>query len=79
MPGVEMRITELAYTGRDNSISFSTAAAVPEAQITGVEGWQPFERFTITGLTGSVEGSFCRLAFGCIGYSATFEGRLVTE
>ncbi len=79
MPGVEMRILNLEYTGSGTSVGFSAESAVPEAQITGVEGWQPFERFTVTALEGRVKDSHCMLTFGCIGYRATFEGRLVVK
>lgn len=78
MPGVEMRIPDLGYTGQGNSVSFEVPSVVPEANISGM-GYKPVERYTITDLKGSIDGTLCRIRFTCIGHDVQFEGKLIVK
>lgn len=85
MPGVEMRLYTVRYTGTgDNSIAFSAPAIIPEALRENAEGggssYQPVARYLITDLEGSIDGVNCRISFTCAGvYNVVYEGKMLVR
>ncbi len=80
MPGIEMRLKHIEYTGEGKKLTFSTESIVPEANLSGNLGdYKPFDRFTISNFAGTVDNISCKINFSCIGYIVNFEGRLAIE
>ncbi len=79
MPPIEMLIPTLAYTGEEKQITFATPSVVPSANIAQT-GYQPYERYVITNLTGSVNELVCRISFTCMGvFNVAYTGVLIVK
>lgn len=79
MPPIEMLIPNLDYTGEEKTIEFSSLRVVPEANI-AQSGYQPYERYMITDLEGSVNNLVCRVSFTCMGvFKVTYTGILIVK
>ncbi len=77
MPGIEMRISDIPYTGSGKRLLLRADRIVPESNFTG--DYKPYERFAISNFSGEVDNIFCRISFACNGYNVTFEGKLRIE
>lgn len=88
MPPLEMRITDILYTGAGNSISFAIESVVPEVSLPNSEGggysYRPMPSYTLTEVEGSIDGVDCRVSFTCnvpnLGtYRMEYEGKLIIK
>ncbi len=80
MPGLEMRILDLAYTGAGSSLTFKNDGPLtPQAYIAGA-GWNDYAKYPITALDGAIVNVNCRIAFTCMGsFQVVFEGRMLDD
>lgn len=69
MPALKMRLYEVPYTGLGNSISFELDEIVPGVYLPNTVGggysYQPLPAYTLTEVSGSIDGIECRVAFSC--------------
>lgn len=87
MPALKIRLHDVAYTpGEGAALSFELDEIVPDAYLPNKEGggysYQPLPSYTLTGVSGSVIGTTCRLSFSCdvprLGaYRVEYEGKLL--
>ncbi|MCM1300905.1 MAG: hypothetical protein NC250_00370 [Alistipes senegalensis] len=81
MPGLEMRIVDLAYVpGAGPNLTFKNEGPLtPQANIAG-SGWNDYAKYPITALDGSIVNVNCRIAFTCMGtFRVVFEGRMLDD
>ncbi len=80
MPGLEMRILDLSYTGAGSSLTFKNDGPLtPQAYIAGAD-WTDYAKYPITALDGSIVNVNCRIAFTCMGsHQVVFEGRMLDD
>lgn len=79
MPGIEMRMRELAYTpGSGPNLTFAAAGPIiPQASLAGTP-WNDYKKYAITGLDGAINDVRCRIEFVCMGtFRVKFEGHLL--
>lgn len=84
MPGQEMRIYRIPYTGGEGaSLTFSAESFIPQAKLpneTGGYDYQDFPQFMLTEIEGTIDGTLFRMAFTCMGtYRMEYEGRLLVK
>lgn len=69
MPALKMRLYDMPYTGQGNSISFSPDEIIPDVyrpnEVGGGYSYQPHPAYTLTQISGSIDGIECRVAFSC--------------
>lgn len=74
MPALEMEVPGVPYTGLESVIALTTASVVPEIKGT------PYERYTMTALTGMVGNTVFDLSFTCAeAFQVTYQGRLIIK
>lgn len=83
MPAMEMRMPNLAYTGKDKTVVFTADRVVPELQIKDL-GWNPMDAYALTDVEIRIEDTRCSVRFACdvprVGrYTVAYEGRLYIE
>lgn len=77
MPGVEMRIPALAFTGSGKVVTATKDSVNPENQ-NSANAWVENTKYTITALTATVNDLTLKATFTVAGrYKVTYEGRLV--
>lgn len=84
MPGQEMRIYRMPYTGGEGAtLTFSAESFIPQAKLpneTGGYDYQDFTQFMLTEIEGTIDGTLFRMAFTCMGiYRMEYEGRLLVK
>ena len=84
MPGQEMRIYRIPYTGGEGaSLTFSAESFIPQAKLpneTGGYDYQDFTQFMLTEIEGTIDGTLFQMAFTCMGtYRMEYEGRLLVK
>lgn len=74
MPALEMEVPGVPYTGVSSAIALAATSVVPEIKGT------PYERYTMTALTGPVANTNFTLSFTCAGtFQVTYQGRLIIK
>lgn len=89
MPAFEMRIYQFPYTpGEGAALSFTIDSAVPQVLLPNETGggssYQPMPAYALSEIEGSVDDTFCRVAFTCTitrmgTFRVVYEGRLLEK
>ena len=84
MPGQEMRIYRIPYTGGEGaSLTFSAESFIPQAKLPNDAGgydYQEFPQFKLTEVKGAIDETLLRMSFTCMGvYRMEYEGLLLVK
>ncbi len=83
MPGVEMRIPGVLFTGTGKTATAALTNVIPEADMQKGSGYQPFPAYPISDLSVKIEDTVLTVSFVCTtkygAYQVTYNGRMIVR
>ena len=77
MPALDIRMTDIEYMGEGLRVEFAAGKIIPDAFIKAA-GWQPFDKYPMTEVRGSIDGITLRIEMKCMGvYTILYAGKLL--